>query len=93
MTLLIEPLWIAVLGFTGILIVTLGLLFLLGCRRINDKYDAMLLEEAIRTLPVTENNLWYLIDRITLLPFGTRRTELMKSVGKKYKHIFDKKMI
>ena len=90
MTLSLGPLWIGALGLLTILFVTLGLLFLLGCRKIDDKYDAMLLEEAIRTLPVTEANFWYLMDRLMMLPDGTRKKELGKTFSKKYNKIFNR---
>ena len=92
MTLLIGKLTLAVFCFLGILAAVFGILYFLGCRKLNEKHDIVFIEEALEKWTVskryyhkTEDNFWLLYNDIRRLAESEKRQELYNKLLAKYK--------
>ena len=92
MILLIGKLTFAAFCFLGILAAVFAALFLLGCRKLNEKHDIVFIEEALEKWTVslrywhkTEDNFWLLFNAIHRLDKSEKRQELYDKLLEKYK--------
>ena len=98
--LMIGKLLIGIIGFFAILFGLLGILFFIGCRRLNEKQDIIYLEEAIEKWPVskknwrrTEKNFWEIYNRIRLLSDKNQKKEILYGIFlAKYKPYWSSKI-